>query len=101
LGEFDLELAFAGAGAGSENIEDELGTIENFDGEFVFEIALLGGGKFAVEQDHGGMGGGNGGAELVEFTGADERGLVGLIAGLEDGGGDSGAGAFGEDDKFG
>ena len=51
LREFYLQLAFAGTGTGCEEIEDELGAIENFEIEFAFEIALLRWGQFAIEEN--------------------------------------------------
>ena len=42
LREFDLQLAFPGPRAAGEDIEDQLGAVEDFTVERLFEIALLG-----------------------------------------------------------
>ncbi len=53
LREFDLESAFAGAGALSEDVENELSAVEHLArGEFL-EIAALRGREFVVENDGG------------------------------------------------
>ncbi len=61
LGQLDLELGFAGLGAGGEDVEDQFGAVEDLDplhggagGFFVddlFQRADLAGGKIVVEDD--------------------------------------------------
>lgn len=51
LGQFNLELSFARAGALGENIENQSGAIENFTFEHLFQISALGWGKLVVEND--------------------------------------------------
>ncbi len=41
LRQFDLELAFAGAGVAREDVEDELGSIDHPHVELAFQVALL------------------------------------------------------------
>ena len=41
LREFDLQLAFARAGAAGKNIQDELRAVDDFAIERAFEVALL------------------------------------------------------------
>lgn len=51
LRKFDLQLAFAGAGALGKDIEDQRGAIENFAVEYFLEITALRGGEFVIEND--------------------------------------------------
>ncbi len=51
LGEFDLELALAGAGVAGEYVQDESGAVDDLFAEFPLEVALLGGCEFVVEDD--------------------------------------------------
>jgi hypothetical protein len=41
LGEFDLELAFAGAGGAGEDVEDELGAVDDAGFDDALDVALL------------------------------------------------------------
>jgi len=100
LGELDLELAFAGAGALGKDIEDQGSAVENLALEDLFEIPALGGGEFVVEDD---------GIDLVlaafvgEFgglAGADEGTGVGGFEFLGAGAGDLAAGGGGEFGEF-
>ena len=50
LGQFDLQLPFTRAGAAGEDIEDQLRAVENFAIEGAFDVALLGGGEFGIEE---------------------------------------------------
>lgn len=96
LGEFDLQFAFAGAGPLGEDVEDQRGAIEDFDGEDLFEIAILRWGKFVVEDD------GVDGVfltelrELLGLAGADESGRAGFVEFLNAVPDDFTAGGFGE-----
>ena len=51
LRQFHLQAAFAGSGPGSEDVEDELGAIDDLGIEGLLEVALLGGGQVVVEDD--------------------------------------------------
>ena len=51
LRQFHLQAAFAGAGARGEDIEDELGAVDDLGIEGLFQVALLGGGQVVVEDD--------------------------------------------------
>jgi hypothetical protein len=51
LGQFDLQLAFPGAGALSEDVEDQLGAIEDLEFEHLFEAAALAGRQLVIEDD--------------------------------------------------
>ncbi len=77
LGQFDLELAFARAGALREDIQDERGAVEDFALEDLFQVAALGRRQFVVE-NHGidillaaGVG------EFIRLAAADEGGRDG------------------------
>ena len=49
LGQLDLEFAFTSAGALGENIQDKRRPIEHLAAKDFFQIAVLGRGKFVVE----------------------------------------------------
>ena len=51
LRQFDLQLAFARAGALGEDVEDERRAVENLAVENLLQVAALRGGKFVVEDD--------------------------------------------------
>lgn len=101
LREFDLQFAFASAGALGENVENQRGSIEDFDAEDFFEVAVLRGGKFVVEND------GVDGifltvfGELFGFAGADKGGGGGFVEFLNAVADDFAAGGFGEFIEFG
>ncbi len=57
LREFHLQAAFASVGAGGEDVEDELGAVDDFRLDGLFEIALLGRGEVVIEDHHVGLGG--------------------------------------------
>ena len=99
-GELDLEFAFAGAGAVTEDLEDEGGAVEDLAAEGLFEVAGLGAGEFVVEDDRvdaefAGLGG-----EFGGFAGTDEGGGVGDVEFLGAGSEDDCAGGGGEFAQF-
>ncbi len=47
---FDLQHAFAGAGAVGEDLEDQPGAVEKLDAPFLFQVALLDRADRAVDQ---------------------------------------------------
>lgn len=51
LSQFDLQLAFPGAGALGEDVQDEGGAIEDLAIEDLLEVAALRRGKFVIEND--------------------------------------------------
>ena len=72
LREFNLELAFAGAGALGEDVENERGAVEHLAFEDFLEIAALSGGKFIVENDGIDFFAAAVGGEFVRLAAADE-----------------------------
>ena len=78
LRQFDLQFAFARAGALGENIQDQRGAVEDLAAEDLFQIAALGRGKLVVE-DHG-----------IDVVVAAEGGEFVGFAGADEGGGDGG-----------
>ena len=87
LCEFYLELALAGLGVAGEDVEDELRTVDDVAGKPGFDVAQLRGGEVVVEENKRGVGGGHDANNLVEFALADEAGGIGLLAALDEGGG--------------
>lgn len=73
LREFDLQLAFASAGALGEDVENECGAIEDLGIENLFEVAALRGRKFVVEDDGIGVLLAAKGGEFVSLAFADVR----------------------------
>ena len=56
LGQFDLQLGFVGAGAGGEDVEDQLGAVEDFASLMIFSRSRdLVGGQVVVEDDDVGL----------------------------------------------
>lgn len=68
LGDFDLEFGFVGAGAGGEDVEDELGAVEDFAVGDFFDFGDLSWGEVVVEDDGSGVELGAGGFEFFEFA---------------------------------
>ena len=100
LCEFYLQLPFASAGTGSKEVEDELGAIKNFELKFPFEITLLGGRQFAVEENCvGGKSSGEGG-DFNDLAFADEGCPIGMIANLNEVTGNGGTCTFSENRQF-
>ena len=56
LGQLDLQLGFDGAGAGGEDVEDQLAAVEHLELGRFFQVADLGGGQVVVEDDDVGVG---------------------------------------------
>jgi len=96
LGELDLELAFAGFGVAGEDVQDELGAVDDVAGEARLDVAELRGGEVVVEEDQRGVGAGDDGDDLVELALADEAGWIGLLAALDERRGDGRASGTGE-----
>lgn len=82
LSVLDLQLAFARACPLGEDIEDELGSIDNAGVELGFDVAELGGAELVVEDDEIGLAGFDRSGEFFEFAFADEVGPVGHVANL-------------------
>ena len=51
LGQLNLEMGFMGAGVGREDVEDDLGTVDDFDIECALEISRLRWPEVVVEDD--------------------------------------------------
>ncbi|WBL36204.1 hypothetical protein O0235_00895 [Tepidiforma flava] len=96
LGEFDLQAAFAGAGAGRKDVEDEGGAVDDLDAEGLFEVALLGRRQFVVEDDDVGAVQADGFGNFLHFAAADVGGRVGVVDPLGEAGDDLRAGGAGE-----
>ena len=84
LRQLHLQLAFARAGAPGENIQDQLGAVDDLDVQRFFQIALLGGRQIVVEDHHGRIVEMDLRLELVDFAGADQRGRIRPRPGLDE-----------------
>ena len=96
LREFDLELAFAGAGMAGEDVEDELRAVDDAAGEFCFKVAQLRRGEIVVEEDEVRIGGGDDAFDLFELTASDKCCRIGSWTALNQGCGNLGTGGAGE-----
>jgi len=72
MGEFDLQRAFAGAGAPSEDLQDEAGAIEHLSVPCFFQIALLHRGERAIHHHEPGIKALHHAGELVDFALSDK-----------------------------
>ena len=77
LRQLDLQLAFAGSRAPGENVQDELGPVEDLHVQRFFQIALLRGRQLLVEDHHRRIVKVDLRLELVDFAGADQRRRIG------------------------
>ena len=100
LGEFDLQATFGGAGATGEDIEDELGAVNDANADGPFEIALLGGGEIVINDDDVGLGGFGIFLKFLNLALAKKGGGVGEGADLEKLSDDFGTGGEGEFFEF-
>ena len=85
LREFHLQLAFPGARAAREDIEDQLRAVEHLHVQRLFQIALLRGRQLAIENHHVGFVQVDQRLQLFHFAGADLRGRIDLRAAIESG----------------
>ena len=83
LRQLDLELAFGAASMLGEDVEDQLGTVDDACFERVLEDALLGRVELAVHQQHVGSRGLVGSFQLLELPLADVTAWVGRAALLD------------------
>ena len=97
LGELDLELAFPSAGVAGEDVEDELGAVDDAAGQGVFEVAKLGGREVVIDEDDGGVSGGGDSGDFFDFAAAEQGRGIGLGTTLGYFADDLGAGA---EDEF-
>ena len=99
LRQFDLQFAFARAGALRENIQDQRGAVEDFAAENLFQVAALGGGKFVVEDHRVHVVVAAECGEFVGFAAADEGagdGRLEFLGAAADDGPAGGGGQFGQ-----
>ncbi len=96
LRQLDLHLAFARARAAGEDVENELGAIEDGLMRLAFEISKLGGRQLVVEDDQIGAGLVAGGAQQLDLPRTEKRGRVGLGTLLQKAEHDLGARRIGE-----
>ena len=77
LRQFHLQAPFPRAGARGENVEDQLGPVDDLGGQRLFEIALLGGAQVLIEDDHVGIAALDGSRQFVHLAAADQGGRFG------------------------
>jgi hypothetical protein len=100
LREFNLQLPLPRPGTTGEDVEDELGTVDDLTVERAFQVALLGGREVVVEDNQTGMLGLGALAQFLDFARPDESRSQGPLARLENRVQDFGPGALGEGGKF-
>jgi len=89
LRQFDLQLAFMASGALGEDVENQAGAIDNTTPQFLFQVALLGSGKFMIENGDVGAHAADRLGHLGHFSLARiERGIRAFPASLHDSHGD-------------
>ena len=79
-----------------EDVENELGAVDDAAGQPGFEVAQLRWRQVVVEEDQVGTGGGDGCLDLIDLALADEGGGVRPRSALGEDGGNGGSGAAGE-----
>jgi hypothetical protein len=82
LRKFDLQLALTSAGVPREDIEDQLGAINNAGVNNALDIALLRRREIVVEQNNVGGNRGRRARDLFELSFADQCGRVGSVLAL-------------------
>src|SRR5581483_949104 len=88
LRQFHLQLAFACAGMGGENVEDQLRSINNANmGEFL-DVPLLRCGQVVIEQQYVSGSGRGGRGNFLQLSLANEGGRIRTVAALQDLSGD-------------
>jgi hypothetical protein len=100
LGEGDLELGLVGAGAGGEDVEDQLAAVEDFAVADFFEIAELVGGHVVIEDHDIGFVGFDALGDFLGLAVTDVGAGIDGVAGLGEGIDDESAGGFGEGGEF-
>ena len=101
LREFDLQLAFARAGALREDVENQRRAVQDLAVEYFLQIAALGGRKFVVENDRVHVVPPAEGGKFLRLALADERGRRGSLQLLHPVADDFAAGGGGQFAEFG
>jgi hypothetical protein len=100
LGEFDLEHAFTSSRAACKDVEDELGAVDDFTAQTIFEVSLLGTADLAIDEDEVGSDFFYEGEEFIHLAFADVGGLVWHVEALAQGGQWFDMGGFAKSLKF-
>ena len=101
LRDLDLQLAFEGARALRENIENQLASIDDAEVQFLFEVARLRRTQGVIENRECRAGLFRAVANLGSLALPDERVRIGRLEFLADGIGNLGAGGLGQSFEFG
>jgi hypothetical protein len=100
LREFHLEATFGGARAPGKDVEDQLRAIDDFNASRAFQIALLGGGEFVVDDQHARMERVRQFLQLLHLSVSEQRSGVDLGTDLKYFGGNLRPGAGGQFGEF-
>ena len=80
LRQLDLQLRLVGAGAGGEDVEDQLAAVDDLDARAAFSrLRIWAGAEVVVEDDHVGLVGLDELLELLDLARADVGGDVDLL----------------------
>jgi len=80
LRQFDLQLAFPGAGVLGKDIEDELGAVNHAGVEDTLDVALLRSGQIVIEENQVGGNRGRCSRNLFQLSFADQSCGIGPVA---------------------
>ena len=98
LRQFHLGAGIGSLRPGGEDVEDEVGTVENLPSQLAFDVAQLSGGEFVVEDHYVHLRTvGEVGLDLLQFSGTDERAGVGRVELLPEALDHPGSGRLGEE----
>ena len=80
LRQFHLQTAFGGAGAAREDIENQLGAVDDLDAGGAFKIALLGGREIVIDDQDVGLRGFGEFLQFLDFSVAQQSGRIDVRA---------------------
>jgi hypothetical protein len=89
LGQLDLQLSLAAARVPREDVQDELGAINNATVRPALQIALLHGRELAVKDNQGRLACGGFGADLLQLASSNDARGINSVAHLKNAAGDN------------
>jgi len=84
LREFHLKFAFPGVRAPRENIQNELGPVNDLTASLFFQVSLLSGREFVIENQKVQRASGNAPVQLFSLPAADKKRWIGVRTLLQD-----------------